>query len=174
VRVDVILEAGYEQAMLGLSLSHKQPVAKMPSVARKLCNKDGGHNKFLESIVVWLDIIAPRNWWQQFDTYRIGVTKQSESTMHTLMSGLLSQSDFNREIHSAALYRLNTLIERRDFDQLKAELPESFLQRRIICTNYQTIRRIIRQRRRHKLAAWQVFCETMRGLEHQEFLEDLL
>jgi len=171
MRIEVLREAGYEETMLGLSLSHNQPVEKMPKVATRLYNKDNGHNKFLESIVVWLDISAPRYWWQQFDTYRVGVTKQSESTMHTILKRPLRQDDFEGEIYPEILKRLNSLIEQREFVQLKRELPESFFQRRIVCTNYQTIRRIIVQRRTHSLPEWQVFRDAMHAqLEHQEFM----
>jgi hypothetical protein len=174
MKVKVLLEAGLEQALLGLSLSYEQPLEGMSGVAQKLYRKEGGHNKFLESIAVWLDIIAPRYWWQQLDTYRVGMTKQSGSTMHTILKRKLAYKDFSRPIAVQTLDRLNGLIAGGLFEQLKAELPEGFLQRRICCTNYQTIRRIIRQRKFHRLPEWQVFVRAMFDqLEHQEFLEDL-
>jgi len=77
----VIKEAGYEEALLGLSLSFNADLERMPKRAEKLAPLDKGHNKCLESIAVWLDVRAPRYWWQEYDTYRVGVTKQSESTM---------------------------------------------------------------------------------------------
>lgn len=90
MKIDVLFEAGYEQALYGLSLSFKDRsisrktwwtadrFSSMRKLASKLYKMDGGHNKFLESIVVWLDVEASRAWWQEFDTYRIGTTKQSE------------------------------------------------------------------------------------------------
>ena len=78
-------EAGYEEAILGLSLNKNQPIENMPNVLRRLAHKGGGHSKALESICVWLDITAPRFWWAEFDTYRVGMTKQSQSTIHTLI-----------------------------------------------------------------------------------------
>lgn len=173
MEVKVLREAGYNEALLGLSLSYNQPVEKMPRVASRLCDKGNGHNKFLESIAVWLDIHAPRYWWQQFDTYRLGMTKQSESTMHTMLSQPLSASDFEGEICQETIARLNTLLEQGEFLRLKRELPESFLQRRVVCTNYQTIRRIVSQRARHSLPEWQVFCDTLHTqLELHEFIEN--
>ena len=167
-------EAGYREAMLGLSLSHNQPPSAMPKVAQKLYNKDGGHNKFLESIVVWLDITAPRYWWCQADTYRAGVTKQSGSTMHTLMSRNLTHDDFAQPISPGTLVALNCLRESGQFERLKNELPEGFMQRRIVCTNYQTIRRMIKQRRTHRLKEWHIFIEEMlQQLQRTDFLEDL-
>jgi len=174
MKVKVLLEAGYEPALLGLSLSYRRPIEEMPQVAKKLYCKEGGHNKFLESITVWLDITAPRYWWQQFDTYRVGMTKQSGSTMHTILKRELAVGDFSRQIPIQTLNRLNGLIKDGLFEQLKAELPEGFMQRRVCCTNYQTIRRIIKQRKFHRLPEWRVFIAAMFDqLEYQGFLEDL-
>lgn len=174
MEVTVLHEAGYEQALLGLSLSYNRPVEEVVAVANRLYNQGGGHNKFLESIMVWLDITAPRYWWQQFDTYRVGVTKQSESTMHTILARPLSIKDFERDISPRTLSRLNNLRGRREFFQIKCELPESFLQQRVVCTNYMTIRRMVSQRANHRLPEWRQFIIAMFDqLEHQEFLSDL-
>ena len=48
--VEVIEEAGYKPAMIGLSFNKDQPFSRMPNVAKILANKDLGHNKFLEQI----------------------------------------------------------------------------------------------------------------------------
>lgn len=161
MKIRVLREAGYEEALLGLSLSYNQPTEKMARVADRLYSHDDGHNKFLESIAVWLDIVAPRYWWQQFDTYRVGMTKQSQSTMHTLMKRLLVQEDFEQPIHPATLEHLNDLIAQRAFETVKLELPEGFLQRRIVCTNYKVLRHIVAQRKRHRLPEWVQFCEAI-------------
>lgn len=102
--VDVIGEAGYYEAMFGMGLSFgltsgmsfkefsdstsiedQEKRKRMSRVLEANAPKDGGHNKFLESIQLWLDISAPRYWWSEFDTYRVGTSKQSASTMHTLV-----------------------------------------------------------------------------------------
>lgn len=171
MKVVVLREAGYGEALLGLSLSYNRPIERMSEVAVRLCDKDGGHNKFLESIVVWLDITGPRSWWVQFDTYRVGMTKQSESTMHTVMQRPLQQDDFEQPIHPDTLGWLNFLIRQKRFDRLKLELPEGYLQRRIVCTNYKTLRRIYNQRWNHRLPQWQVFCTAICAqLEYADFL----
>lgn len=159
MKIKVLKEEGLEEALLGLSLSYNKPfnMINMLEVACKLADKDGGHNKFLESIVVWFDITAARYWWQQFDTYRVGMTKQSESTMHTVMKRELAPGDFEFPPDEGMLYTLNMMIRNKQFDQLKSFLPEGFLQRRIVCTNYQTLRRMILQRKTHKLVEWQTF-----------------
>jgi len=145
----------------------------MPAVAQKLRFKGDGHNKFLESIAVWMDVDAPRYFWQQFDTYRIGVTKQSESTMHTMMARALKQDDFEHPIPEAHLHHLNRLISGEQWQTVKCDLPESFLQRRVVCLNYMTLQRMIRQRESHRLAEWRTFIdEVLRQAEHAELLNE--
>jgi len=173
MRVQIIEQHGYSSALLGLSLSYNRDPAHMPAVAEKLRFKGEGHNKFLETISVWLDIDAARYFWQQFDTYRIGVTKQSESTMHTITSRRLQQSDFEHPIPEAHLQHLNALIADEQWQAVKRDLPESFLQRRIVCLNYMTLQRMIRQRKTHRLAEWRTFInEVLRQAEHPELLTE--
>lgn len=108
------------------------------------------------------------------DTYCVGKSQQSESTMHTVMRRRLTSRDFSVAITAQTLDRLNGLREDGIFWQLKGELPESFLQRRIICTNYQALRRIVRQRRGHRLREWQYFIsEVLDQIEHEEFFKDV-
>lgn len=173
MKVRLIEEHGYTSALLGLSLSYNQDPGGMPSVAKRLCFKGDGHNKFLETMVIWMEITAPRYFWQQFDTYRIGVTKQSESTMHTMTARPLQQDNFEHPIPEAHLQHLNGLIADRKWEEVKRDLPESFAQRRVVCLNYMILQRMIRQRRTHRLAEWRIFIEeVLRQAEHPELLNE--
>ena len=117
MKVEFIGEAGHVAAFLGMGLSYgltsdktiddiecdgvrkaENTLNKLSASAHKLAGLDGGHNKFLESIVVWIDITAPRYFWSQFDTYRVGTSKQSESTMHTIMKRHLTKDDFSDKV----------------------------------------------------------------------------
>ena len=174
--VQVLNEAGYKEACIGISLSYNTlELDRAEKRSTKLAHQDGGHNKFLESIIVWLDVLAPRYWWQQFDTYRIGVTKQSESTMHTLMQQKnILDSKFEDGTSSHIIAVLRGLIQLKQFDQVKKNLPESFMQRRIICLNYKSLRNIILQRYNHKLLQWQQFCDmVLEQVEHPELLPNI-
>jgi len=173
MKLRVIAECGYEAAMLGLSLSYQQDPERMTEVARRLCFRGDGHNKFLESIFVWLDMDAPRYFWQQFDTYRVGVSKQSESTMHTITARPLVQEDFASPIPVSYLNHLNALIEQEAWEAVKHHLPESFLQRRIVCVNYMALQRIVRQRITHRLPEWQWFAaELTDQVQHPELIKE--
>ena len=171
MEVKILREAGIDEALLGMSLSYESNIDKMYPRAVLLSSQDHGHNKFLESIVLWLDIIAPRFWWSQADTYRAGVTKQSSSTMHTLSKKEFSQKDFEHPIPQNILNILNTIPKER----LKNILPEGFLQRRIVCLNYKVLRTIIKQRLTHKLPEWQTFITAiLTQCQNPEFLKDLI
>jgi len=178
MKFDIVIlnESGYEEACLGISLSYNSTIERSREVAIKLANKDGGHNKFLESIYVWLYITAARYWWQQFDTYRLA-TKQSGSTMHTIMKRDLTTDDFevnpvtNEEIDKDTLDKLNLFRNNNNFEALKQYLPESYLQDRVVCINYKSLRNIMLQRHDHKLAEWKIFCNTILGIvQHPELL----
>jgi len=171
MEVRILEEHGLQNALLGLSLSYNGDPEKMMKVALGLAHQQGGHNKFLESIMLWLDITAPRYWWQQFDTYRVGVTKQSESTMHTMTQRLLTQEDFEHPILESYLDYLNRLIEQKDWMLVKIGLPEAFKQRRIVAMNYKALQWMILQRKNHRLPEWQEMIGVILGqVEHPEFL----
>jgi hypothetical protein len=55
-------------------------------LCRRLINGGSEHRKFLRQIMVSVDITAPLYWWKEFDTYKVGTTANSTSTMHKLAS----------------------------------------------------------------------------------------
>lgn len=177
MKVTVTNEAGYEQAMAGLAKSYNKPVENMPAIALRLCGKGHGHDKFLQTMIVWVEIQATRSCWQQLDTYRVGVSPaansaQSESTMHTILRQPLIQSDFLSPIWPSLLKYLNFLIINEEFYRLKIHLPEGFLQARDLTLNYQSIRELILQRQYHRWPEWKVLVESFKGqLKYPEFLE---
>ena len=179
MQVTIFNECGYEESALGFSLSYNSTIERAKELLPQYAFKKPGENKFLESIQVWLDITAPRFWWQEFDTYRVGITKQSESTMHTLTRKEVTQADFEMEIPWYIVENLNYLLNRyrqdgkeeEMFVRVKTNLPEGFLQRRIVNTNYKCLQNIYNQRKDHRLPQWKYFCEELlEKLDHPEFI----
>ncbi len=176
MRVKVLNEAGFNEALYGISLNKNQPIEKMEAVSLKLYDKDGGHNKFLEMMMIWLEVDASRWWWSQADTYRVGVCKSSESTMHTLHKRLLTQEDFRSNIPESLLQLVNQSIEQYnnkqiDINQLKDILPEGFLQKRVWMLSYKTLINILKQRETDRTEEWQQFCKQIRQLvSHKQYL----
>lgn len=155
---------------------------RLVQIARGLAHKPGGgHNKFLETITLTLDVKAPRYWWQEFDTYRVGVTKQSESTMHTIMARELEPSDFERGARADMLRVLNLTRsvyvneanekeKQRLFLDLKNDLPEGYLQRRIVCLNLKALQNMYAQRKNHRLPEWRSFFDAIKEqMQEQEY-----
>ena len=171
--VRVLCEAGFKEALFGLSLSYRtltpleingtkryfdddQHFLKLCKIAETLAFKQGGHNKFLESMQVWLLIRGSLSFWKQFDTYRVGTTKQSESTMHTLRKRVLTENDFTKET-----FCIPTINQNFSIDEMRDSLPSGFLECRVVNTNYKTLQNIIHQRKNHKSKKWNTFIEML-------------
>ena len=171
--VRVLCEAGFKEALFGLSLSYRtltpleingtkryfdddQHFLKLCKIAETLAFKQGGHNKFLESMQVWLLIRGSLSFWKQFDTYRVGITKQSESTMHTLKKRALTENDFTKET-----FCIPTINQNFSIDEMRDSLPSGFLECRVVNTNYKTLQNIIHQRKNHKSKKWNTFIEML-------------
>ena len=153
---------GIDRALRGLARSYGSPLEKMHHRAIALAPLDKGHNKFLRQIQVWCEVEAPRFWWSEFDTYKVGTTAQSDSTMHTLSKGYLSQENFELTIMDCTLENLNDLIAvKANIEHLKNELPEGFIQGRTLNLNYAVLREITLQRYNHKLPQWQFFLREL-------------
>jgi thymidylate synthase ThyX len=142
-----------------------------------------GHDKFLQSIPLLVDITQSRYMWQEFDTYRIGVSKQSESTMHTLLKDVenLSFGDFELDVDvcesafvEAArevwiekfVRRAKEIVNSSHSDTEKREvikgiLPECMLQKRRVSLNYAVLKTINSQRATHRNKEWRKFLEYM-------------
>ena len=193
--VKVKEESGYKNALLGLSLSfydHAEPLEtwwneekfnRAERRAKSLAFKGGGHNKFLESIQVWIYAQAARSFWSEFDTYRVGMTKQSSSTMHTLDKRQVNENDFEFGTNDKSINAFNDSLMAykdknnkagcyKDITLLKNDLPEGWLQERMICTNYMTLQNICRQREGHRLKYWSFFIDSLlEQLKHPYFIK---
>lgn len=64
-------------------------------LATKLAKAGSPHNKFMRQIFVTMDVTCSLDFWKQADTYLIGTTKNSCSTMHRIQSKEFSIDDFN-------------------------------------------------------------------------------
>ena len=157
-------------------------------LCKKLIKAGPEHRKFLRQIYVGFDITLPRYVWSEFDTYS-NVTKNSCSTMHKLFKKdspiTLEQIVYNYndiDILIPTLERLNGLstnyflaLRQDKKDELlrraKAILPEGFLQKRTVSTNYEQLRNIYRQRIHHRLPCWRSICEELEKLPYgKEFI----
>lgn len=153
-------------------------------LSQSLTKAGSEHCKHLRLITVWFDITAPRFWYQEFDTYK-HKENVSCSTMHTLMKKPIDETYFEQDNVPASLIdKINTYIDlykkTKDKEEKNAYLlacknilPEGFLQKRTVCTNYQTLYAILGQRKNHKLPQWKEFCKWIVGLPYFKELTGL-
>ena len=108
-----------------------------------LVKRGDEHAKVVRGIMVYAEINAPRYWWQEMDTYRIGTDRlSSESTMHIQGKGMSED----------------------ELIKMKEELTEGTMQKRVQVFSYQCLRRIYKQRKTHRLPHWREFCQWIEGL----------
>ena len=180
MKIQFLKRSGVSECLLGLGLSYgltsdyecwqdvpEEIQERVACVAKKLANKGNGENKFLRQCIYYWDVTAPRYWWSEADTYKVATVAQSESTMHTITHRELTQQDFEHPISRPYLYHLNLLIkkykETKDkelFLQLKNDLPEGFLQRRIWQLSLAQMLNIYKQRIHHRLPEWKCVCDA--------------
>lgn len=184
--VNVLKEEGHELALRGMSLSYKDRAkdtdewweTQFPKAIKRaalLAPMDTGHNKFLRQIMLWVEIEACRAFWSEFDTYKVGTVANSESTMHTLSKRGPLPEDFEEGTHWRVIDAFTDvwLANKSDINVLKMNLPEGFLQRRMVTLNYDVLRNIVQQRTGHRLKWWQFFIDAMVSqVRHPEYLKE--
>ena len=157
------------------------------ALAKRLFDAGTEHRKYLRQIFVTCDILAPLYWWKEFDTYKVGTTANSCSTMHKIHSKEFVLDDFSTEhLHRLAYSTLKNVVSDLNYYRelyLKSKskdywwdmiqlLPSSYNQLRTVTMNYEVLANIIRQRKNHKLDEWLEFCKVM--LEENPLLHRLM
>lgn len=155
----------------------------------KLYKAGGSERKFMRMIQVWCDISAPLTWWKQFDTYKVGTTANSTSTMHSITNKEFTMDDFCTEPSDHLVSTIDFLNEKR-LEYIEANdkhkgigrdiiwreiidnLPESYIQLRTVNMSYEAIAHMINDRKNHKLTEWRYFCAVM--LENLPYLKEIM
>lgn len=152
---------------------------------KKLVKAGSDHSKFMRMINVSVDIVAPRYWWAEYDTYKVGTVRNSCSTMHKIHDKTFTLEDFSTE-------QLNTIsenmiknvidvlnvnrdlfIETKDkfyWWQMIQLLPSSYNQRSTVQLNYAVLRNMYHSRKAHKLDEWRAFCKWIEELPYSELI----
>ena len=148
------------------------------------------HAKYRRMITVYLDITAPLYWWKEFDTYKIGVTANSCSTMHKIHAKEFTMDDFSCEhlinerdytwragFMDTVLNGLNSAREmflktkdKKYWWQMIQLLPTSYNQKRTIMLNYEVLHNMYISRKDHKLDEWREFCKWIESLPYSEII----
>lgn len=157
------------------------------------------HRKYLRQIFISMDAVGPLYWFKELETYKVGTTSNSCSTMHTLTKRPLREEDFSldyvkktgamdafraylkimndcREVFTYfGKYqdKMDPNIDKKDvWYALIQLLPSSYNQRRTITMSYENAINIIHQRSGHKLTDdWGPFVKALKDLP---YIQDLL
>ena len=168
------------------------------ALMKKLRNAGTDHRKFMRMITVYLDITAPLYWWKEFDTYKVGTTANSCSTMHKIADKEFTLDDFSCEhLITPAKEHIENTIEvlnayrnmylnfereastvKNAFDnnnknvwwQMIQLLPSSYNQKRTVLLNYEVLANMYKSRKGHKLDEWVDLCEWMKTLPYSELI----
>ena len=158
-------------------------------LARRLIKAGSDHRKFLRQIFVSVDITAPLYWWKEFDTYKVGTTANSCSTMHKIHAKEFTWDDFShehleygylsgsgtssRQIMSALIQHLNACREhyiqtknKNDWWQMIQLLPSSYNQLRTCTLTYENLLNQYHARKHHKLDEWHIYCDWIEALPY--------
>lgn len=179
LRVENVKVSGWEAAIRGMrnpmnswEKSDSDSVSVGPNdmlLMRRLFVAGPEHRKYLRMVHISMDITAPLYWWKEFDTYKVGTTANSCSTMHKLTSKPFELDDFSIEhlTKESVTWMKNVVIflnywrecflkdKNKEFWwQMIQLLPSSYLQRRTVDFDYEVALQIIRQREGHKLDEW--------------------
>ena len=156
------------------------------TLMQKLYKAGHPHRKYLRQIVVSMDINAPLYWWKEFDTYKVGTTANSCSTMHKIHAKEFTINDFSHEHieelsdmdyntgYQTWINLINFLNDMRSkyldtkdkkyWWQMIQLLPTSYNQKRTVTMNYENIFNMLQYREGHKLDEWNDFCEILKDL----------
>ena len=152
----------------------------------RLSRSGPSHAKFLRYINVTLDITAPRYWWAEMDTYKVGTVRNSCSTMHKVQAKEFERADFSCEhLDEESLAALDTLISvmnrardrfnncgrnKDDRWQMIQLLPASLNQKATVQLNYQVLQNIYFTRKDHRLDEWHTFCRWIEELPYSQLI----
>ena len=163
------------------------------NLATRLIKAGTEHRKFLRMIHVQMDVTAPLYWWKEADTYKVGTTANSCSTMHKIAAKEFALGDFSHDhlFNDAVVYNgyvstsvlecvigalnefRNLYLETKDkryWWQMIQLLPSSYNQRRTWDMSMETLLSILHQRKNHKLDEWNEFRDVC--LEQVPYLKE--
>ena len=148
---------------------------------KNLADAGSDHGKYLRMIQVYCDVTGPLYWYKELDTYRMGVEKNSCSTMHKIHAQPFTMADFSHDkLNLIGVNMLKVLVEQLEANrrlfleskdkkfwwQLIQLLPSSYNQRRTYMFSYAALRAIYHARKNHKLTEWHEFCDWIRTLPY--------
>ena len=148
------------------------------------------HRKYARQIWVGMDITTNHIVWAEFDTYKIGVTRDSCSKMHKIHVKGFERDDFSHEgidevggfaeehftetlkVLEKLRVLFNETHEKKYWRAMLELLPMGYNLRATVTMSYENVFNIIRQRSNHKMFEWIEFCDILKTLPYvKEIME---
>lgn len=148
------------------------------------------HRKYARQIWVGMDITTNHIVWAEFDTYKIGVTRDSCSKMHKIHVKGFERDDFSHEgidevggfaeehftktleVLEKLRVLFNETHEKKYWRAMLELLPMGYNLRATVTMSYENVFNIIRQRSNHKMFEWIEFCNILKTLPYvKEIME---
>ena len=166
-------------------------------LAQRLIKAGSEHRKFMRQIFVSVDITGPLYWWKEFDTYKVGTTANSTSTMHKLATTPITDECFEMDDYDAVIMLDEGIVEtetlwnniistlegmrqvylrtkdKRIWKEMIRLLPSAWQQTRTVTMTYENLLAMCSkgQRRFHKLTEWsKSFIDWARTLPYAQEL----
>ena len=151
---------------------------------RRLYKGGTEHRKYARQIWVGMDIITNHIVWAEFDTYKIGVTRDSCSKMHKIHVKSFERDDFSHEgidevggfaeehftktleVLEKLRVLFNETHEKKYWRAMLELLPMGYNLRATVTMSYENVFNIIRQRSNHKMFEWIEFTNILKTLPY--------
>ena len=142
------------------------------------------HRKYARQIWVGMDIVTNHIVWAEFDTYKIGVTRDSCSKMHKIHVKSFERDDFSHEgidevggfaeehftktleVLEKLRVLFNKTHEKKYWRAMLELLPMGYNLRATVTMSYENVFNIIRQRSNHKMFEWIEFTNILKTLPY--------
>ena len=136
----------------------------------------GGHDNFLNGIVVQFDLKFTIKAWTEAERYHFLDFVSSQSTMHRITKFDIAANCIEyvtptiiAEVQRLVdVYNENTTAE--NYLAVLYNVPVGFQLTARMTTNYRQLKTIYTQRKNHRLPEWRKLCEWINTLPHSEFI----
>lgn len=163
-----------------------QPTKNELAIMKTFVKAGPDKSKFNRFILVYADIVGPRDWWLQFKSYRTGVEIITDPVDEESFDRPLTLADFvddddeDRESFQKNISELNVLIEQYQkadtntktklLRRIKKRMPSGRMLGATVMMSYQAIRSMHLARKTQKSEEWTAFFKFTERLPNWENL----
>ena len=172
------LERSFKESKYPMSVATEECTGEYTKTIERLAKspKGSAHDNFLKGILVRFDLTFTVKAWTEAERYHWFEIVSSQSTMHRI-------SEMNYDECMIEYVTENTVNEMKRLLETYNENPtsENYLMLLYNCpvgikltagmsTNYQQLKTIYAQRKKHKLPEWRQFCEWIKTLPYSKLI----